>query len=152
MGQITQAIREQSQTSSQLAEAAGQMNHLTLQVSGATREQARSSEQISGAIAAMNRMTQQVSRATVEQSRSGDQVVSAVEHIQQAAQESTHTASQMAEAAALLRAQAGELVEVIAFFKDDQRGPQASKAGRELVSSIERVESPRGLRGLRELR
>ena len=104
MQQITQATSEQAQAATQITEAVDAMSGLTLQVTTAAHEQAMGSEQIIQAVDTMNRMTHEVSVATLEQKKGGDQVVQAVESINRMS--------------VGLQAQADQLMEAIAFFKE----------------------------------
>jgi len=118
MIQIAQAADEQSRAAAQITQAVDSMNRLTQEVMMATQEQAMGSEQIVKAVENMNRMTQQVNMATTEQKKGGELVVSAVESITRSAQETAHATTTVAHAAEDLQAQARQLMEAIAFFKE----------------------------------
>ncbi len=126
MTHVSQATREQSRAAEQITQAVASMNHLTRQVSSATREQAQGSEQIAKAFASMTRMTLQVSAATSEQRKGGEQIVQAVEYINRSAHETASAAGMVASAAIDLQRQGHVLLEVIAFFKDEERAVPAS--------------------------
>jgi methyl-accepting chemotaxis protein len=120
MQQISQAMSEQDRAAAQITEAVGSMSSLTFQVTTATREQAKGSEQIIQAVDTMNRMTHEVSMATSEQKKGGDQVVQAVESINRMSLG--------------LQSQSRQLMEAIAFFKEEslslERGVAMSVARR----------------------
>ncbi|MNX10858.1 Methyl-accepting chemotaxis protein 2 [compost metagenome] len=123
MGQIANATHEQSRAAAQITDAVGSMNQLTHQVSAATRDQAKGSERIIQTVETMNRMTQQVASAASEQKKGGEQVVVAVESVNRAAHEAETATQTVAQAATDLQGQAHQLLEAIAFFKDEATEP-----------------------------
>jgi methyl-accepting chemotaxis protein len=122
MSRISQAAQSQAGAAGEITQAATHMTQLTQQVAEATQAQARSSAQIIDATEVMNRMTQHVTRATDEQQRGAGQVVKAIDHVSAEVRSSTVATERIAGASSALRAQAEELVQAIAFFKDNQDG------------------------------
>jgi methyl-accepting chemotaxis protein len=128
MTHVSQAMQEQSRAAHQISDAVGAMNQLTQEVTGATRDQASGSEQIVQAFTAMNRMTMEVTLATSEQRKGGDQIVQAVENINRSAHEAASASTMVAKAATDLQRQGHVLLDVIAFFKDEEEAQAATAA------------------------
>lgn len=116
VGEVSEAIQEQSSGAAQILDTSNHMQLITEHLASAAQEQAAGANEMLKAVESMNSMTQQVADATDEQMRGGDLVVKSVENIAMVAQENLASTEQLAQTTMSLAQQADRLRKVSEVF------------------------------------